>query len=150
MMRSVILAAALLALSPARADMPFNAEFGDPSDQKREWPDGPVKDFLKGLERPDNDKHPERITKDARSCCDAGDTVKTKFKVDGTGQHPDDQWFAWLDGKWTLIPPDKIVSEHAPDGQAYLFVMTMWSESDYGGKPSSHNIVCFVRPKGGL
>src|SRR5262245_10451283 len=62
MMRSVILAAALLALSPARADMPFNAEFGDPSDQKREWPDSPVKDFLKGLERPDNDKYPERIT----------------------------------------------------------------------------------------
>jgi hypothetical protein len=51
------------------------------SDQKREWPDGPIKDYLHHLQRPDNDKHPER-DKYSRTCCDAGDTVKTKFKIE--------------------------------------------------------------------
>jgi hypothetical protein len=138
MRRSIFALAALLALSPARADMPFNAEFGDPSDQKREWPDGPVKDFLKNLQRPD---------KKAQSCCDAGDVVKTKFKVEGTGQHPDDQWYAWLNEKWVRIPPDKIVPGNAPDGQAYLFVWDIVPDMEAA---SLKMIACFVRPKGGL
>ena len=146
----------LLALSPARTDMPFNVDFdyGDripawpQSKEKREWPDGPVKDFLKGLQRPDNDKHPERMHNQARSCCDAGDVVKTKFKVEGTGQRPDDQWYAWLNEKWVRIPPDKIVPDYAPDGQAYLFVLDFVSDME---APSGFKtIACFVRPKGGL
>src|SRR5262245_27696186 len=65
-MRALILLAALLTLSPARADMPFNANFSKvdfsdsdlvpawpESDRKREWPDGPIKDFLRDLQRPD-------------------------------------------------------------------------------------------------
>ena len=160
-MRALILFAALLVLSPARAGMPFNAEFGEAafsdsdlipawpeSDRKREWPDGPIKNFLRDLQRPDNDRHPER-DKHARSCCDAGDTVQTKFKVEpGHGKHPDDRWYAWLNQRWVLIPHDKIVSSHAPDGQAYLFLMDFASEIE--GRPAFKIIVCFVRPKGGL
>jgi hypothetical protein len=35
------------------------------------------------------------------------------------------------------VPPDKIVPDYAPDGQAYLFML-------------AGTIQCFVRPKGGL
>jgi hypothetical protein len=36
-----------------------------------------------------------------------------------------------------MVPPEKIVPDHAPDGQAYLFLL-------------AGTIQCFVRPKGGL
>jgi hypothetical protein len=114
---------------------------------KREWPDGPLKDYLHNLQRPDNDKHPER-DKYARSCCDAGDTVKTKFKVEsGDGRHPEDRWYAWLNEKWAPIPPDKVVPSSAPNGEAYLFMMDF--APDFDNQPMKV-IVCFVRPKGGL
>jgi hypothetical protein len=55
-------------------------------------------------------------------CCDAGDVVKTKFKVEsGGGAYPEDTWYAWLDESWTKIPAEKIVKDYAPNGQAYLF-----------------------------
>jgi hypothetical protein len=38
---------------------------------------------------------------------------------------------------WVRIPPDKIVQDHAPDGQPYLFML-------------AGTVQCFVRPKGGL
>ena len=118
------------------------------SERKPEWPDGPVKDFLRGLQRPDNDRHPEGEHY-ARSCCDAGDTVKSKFKVEpGDDKHPEDRWYAWLNKRWIAIPSDKIVPGYAPDGQAYLFVVDFASEIE--GYPEFKRIVCFVRPKGGL
>jgi hypothetical protein len=141
MMRAPAVAAiALLALSPARAGMPFNVDF-DYGELIPTWP--------QNLQRPDNDKHPERMYhKEAQSCCDAGDVVKTKFKVEGTGQHPDDQWYAWLNEKWVRIPPDRIVPGYAPDGQAYLFMLDFVSDME---APSGFKIIaCFVRPKGGL
>jgi hypothetical protein len=102
-----------------------------------EWPDGPNKAWFQGLQRPDNDKHPYRDEK-SRSCCGAGDVVKTKFKVEsGDERYPEDRWYAWLDDKWTPIPPEKIVQDHAPDGQPFLFML-------------ASTIQCFVRPKGGL
>jgi hypothetical protein len=103
---------------------------------KRQWPDGPNKEFLKNLMRPDNHKFLYR-DRHSLSCCDAGDTVKTKFKVEGDGKHPEDRWYAWLDDDWVIVPPDKIVPDYAPDGQAYLFML-------------AGTIQCFVRPKGGL
>ena len=106
--------------------------------KKREWPDGTNKEFLKNLLRPDNHKFLYR-DKHSLSCCDAGDTVKTKFKVEreGEGKHPEDRWYAWLNDDWVIVPPDKIVPDYAPDGQAYLFML-------------AETIQCFVRPKGGL
>jgi hypothetical protein len=48
-----------------------------------EWPDGPNKNWFKNLQRPDNDKNPQRQL-DTKSlfCCGIADTVKTKFKVE--------------------------------------------------------------------
>jgi hypothetical protein len=64
------------------------------------------------LQRPDNHLNRYR-DKNSQSCCDAGDTVETKFKVEpGDGPYPEGQWIA--------VPAEKIVTDHAPDGQAYL------------------------------
>ena len=46
-------------------------------------------------------------------------------------------WYAWLDDSWTRIPAEKIVKDHAPNVQPYLFML-------------AGTIQCFVRPKGGL
>ena len=82
------------------------------------WPDGPNKQWLEGLQRPDNDQHPyRRSDPKSLSCCGA--------------------WYAWLKDSWVRIPPDKIVQDHAPDGQPYLFML-------------AGTVQCFVRPKGGL
>ena len=105
----------------------------------RDWPDGPNKTYFEGLQRPDNDKHPYRA-QDLKSlfCCGVADTVKTKFKVkSGSERYPEDRWYAWLNEQWTPIPPEKIVHDHAPDGQPYLFLL-------------AGTIQCFVPPKGGL
>jgi hypothetical protein len=101
--------------------------------------DGAHKEWLKSLMRPDNHRYPER-GHDRKSlfCCGEADVVKTKFKVENTGgPYPEDQWYAWLHEAWTLIPPEKILPEYAPNGEAFLFVL-------------AGTIQCFVRPKGGL
>ena len=104
-----------------------------------EWPDGPEKEWFQNLQRPDNDAHPSR-RHDPKSlfCCGEADVVKTKFKVENAGgKYPEDTWYAWLNDSWTRIPAEKIVKDHAPNGQPYLFVL-------------AGTIQCFVRPKGGL
>jgi hypothetical protein len=101
--------------------------------------DGPHKEWLQSLKRPDNDRNPHR-QQDPKSlfCCGEADIVRTKFKVESTGgRYPDDQWYAWLNDTWILIPAEKILQEYAPDGEAYLFVL-------------AGTIQCFVRPRGGL
>ena len=101
-----------------------------------EWPDGPYKEWFQSLERPDNDRHPYRDTK-SRSCCGAADVVKTKFRVEtGDEKYPEDRWYAWVNEQWIPIPPEKIVKDHAPNGQPYLFML-------------AGTVQCFVRPKGG-
>ena len=146
--------AVLLALSPGALATDVNPDmipaWPETKPPKREWPDGPIKNYLHHLQRPDNDNHSER-DKFARSCCDAGDTVKTKFKVEPSdGRHPDDRWYAWLNDKWVPIPPDKIVPSYAPDGQAYLFMMDFAPDSEAEPTMMFKIIVCFVRPKGGV
>jgi hypothetical protein len=105
----------------------------------REWPDGPNKKWLEGLQRPDNEQHPYRkLDPKSLSCCGAGDTVQTKFRVESAGgQYPEDTWYAWLKESWVRIPPEKIVKEFSPNGQPYLFLL-------------ADTIQCFVPPKGGL
>jgi hypothetical protein len=101
--------------------------------------DGPLKEWLEGLKRPDNDRHPERHQNwKSLFCCGEADIVKTKFKVEYTGgPYPEDQWYAWLREAWAPIPPEKILPEYAPNGEAFLFVL-------------AGTIQCFVRPKGGI
>jgi len=102
-----------------------------------EWPDGPNKEWFQALQRPDNYKYPHRDQK-SLFCCGVADTVKTRFKVEsGDARYPEDRWYAWLKDEWVLIPPDKIVNDHAPDGQPYLFLL-------------AGTIQCFVPPKGGI
>jgi hypothetical protein len=102
-----------------------------------EWPDGPNKAWFENLQRPDNDKHSYRDSK-SRFCCGVADTVKTKFKVEpGDGKYPEDRWYAWIKEGWIPIPPEKIVRDHAPDGQPYLFML-------------ANTVQCFVPPKGGI
>ena len=53
--------------------------------------------------------------------------------------------------KWVRIPPEKIVPNYAPDGQAFSFMLTFHR---HDGPPImspriTHEIVCFVRPNGG-
>jgi hypothetical protein len=49
----------------------------------REWPDGPNKKWLEGLQRPDNEQNPYRkLDPNSLSGCGAGDTVQTQFKVE--------------------------------------------------------------------
>jgi hypothetical protein len=91
--------------------------------------EGPLKHWLESLMRPDASFQP---------CCGDADIVKTKFKVENTGgPYPEDRWYAWLNESWTPIPPEKILQEYSPNGEAYLFV-------------NAGFILCFVRPKGGL
>jgi hypothetical protein len=81
--------------------------------------------------------HPYR---DPRSlyCCGEADVVRTKFKVKGNGgPHPEDTWYAWLNETWVQIPPEKIVKDFSPTGEALLFML-------------AGTIQCFVPPKGGL
>ena len=103
---------------------------------KEEWPDGPNKAWFQNLQRPDNPEAPWRDAK-SRFCCGIADTVKTKFRVEaGDERYPEDRWYAWLDGAWVKVPPEKIVQDYAPDGLPYLFML-------------ANTIQCFVRPRGG-
>jgi hypothetical protein len=103
-----------------------------------EWPDGPYKEWFQNLQRPDNDRNPERkLDPKSLSCCGAADVVKTKFRVEsGDEKYPEDRWYAWINEQWIPIPPEKIVKDHAPNGQPYLFML-------------AGTVQCFVRPKGG-
>jgi hypothetical protein len=127
------------ALSAAAWAVSISLAFPTPSLAGREWPDGPNKQWLEGLERPDNHKHPERrYDPKSLSCCGAGDTVQTKFRVESAGgQYLEDVWYAWLKEEWVRIPPEKIVRDFSPSGQPYLFLL-------------ADTIQCFVPPKGGL
>jgi hypothetical protein len=104
-----------------------------------EWPDGPNKAWFQELRRPDNYLNPQRqLNRKSLFCCGIADTVRTKFKVEpGNEKYPEDHWYAWFKEEWILIPPEKIVQDYAPDGQAYLFML-------------AGTVQCFVRPKGGL
>ena len=88
--------AAILAVAIAIAFPTSVAAHGD-------WPEGPHRHWFEGLQRPDNHLHPYRDQK-SLFCCGAADVVKTRFKVENAGdRHPEDVWYAWLDGEWTRI-----------------------------------------------
>jgi hypothetical protein len=139
-MRALLALAMPLVPTTALAQDPFSGAI-DPL--PKQWPDSPLNKWFKSPERPDNYLRP--LDKDRTSCCGAGDTVDTKFKVEpGTGPHPDDVWYAWLDDAWAKIPPEKIISDFAPDGKAYLFILRFRNAYE----PYEHDEI--VRPKGGL
>ena len=127
-MRSIIIAAALMITADADAYA------------RGEWPDGPNKNWFETLRRPDVSES-QGLPHKSLFCCSEGDVIRTRFKSRPTPIRTIpirfENWYAWLDNNWTLIPHTKIVPGFAPDGRAYLFV-------------HAKSILCFVRPKGGL
>ena len=95
-------------------------------------------------ERPDNAANPSRNmagTFNSRLCCTNQDTVKVDYEmvVPQGEKYPEPEWYVWidLDGtgvKRVRVPPEKIVEDYAPTGQAYAFVL-------------GNTIQCFVRPQ---
>jgi hypothetical protein len=89
--------------------------------------------FLDTLERPDNAANPARNmagTFNSRLCCTDQDAVKVDYEmvVPQGGKYPEPEWYVWidLDGtgvKRVRVPPEKIVEDYAPTGQAYAFVL---------------------------
>ena len=72
-------------------------------------------------------------------CCDLGDSVKTRFRVDRNNS-ADQWWFLDPDDKvWKAIPPDIVLDQQSIDGEAYLF-----------RSPASKQLYCFVKPRGGM
>jgi hypothetical protein len=73
-----------------------------------------------------------------KSCCAHSDVVRTRFRVGKSDAG--DRW-EWLDnGTWREVPADIIhFDEHAPDGQATLFVL-----------PGTSQPTCFYPPDGGI
>jgi hypothetical protein len=104
---TMLAATTLTAQVAAAQPDPDNYNWPSHPPVKREWPDGPNKQFLQNLQRPDNHKNLHR-DENSRSCCDAGDTVKTKFMVESAdpelARHPEDRWYAWLKGQMGLDP----------------------------------------------
>jgi hypothetical protein len=101
--------------------------------------------FLDNLQRPDN-RPDERFDQKSKSCCTDKDAVKVEYKmvVPEGGKYPEAEWYVWIEShkpdgtpgeyKWVKVPPEKIVEEYSPSGQAYVYVF-------------GPGIQCFVRPQ---
>ena len=96
--------------------------------------------FLDNLQRPDN-RPDDRRDKKSKSCCTDKDAVKVEYKmvVPEGAKYPEPEWYAWIEDtpgeyKWVKVPPEKIVEEYSPSGQAYVYLM-------------GYTIQCFVRPQ---
>jgi hypothetical protein len=81
------------------------------------------------------------------SCCDQGDVVRTKFRVNI--KNGDDEWmYLASDGTWKVVPPDVIlwdkINDPMNDGQARLWVSPYLKEPDGTPKP-----ICFIPPRSG-
>jgi hypothetical protein len=85
-------------------------------------------------------------TKKSKSCCTDKDAVKVEYKmvVPEGAKYPEPEWYVWIEAhkpdgtpgeyKWVKVPPEKIVEEYSPSGQAYVYLI-------------AHTIQCFVRPQ---
>lgn len=121
----VVTLAALLwgwaSLAQARDD----GRWADADPARRQW--------FRGLEIPERFRIDNSIP--WKSCCDAGDVVPTRFRVDkATGA---DVWlYEAPDGTWKPVPPEIVINDkRAPDGRGYLFA-------------NDGRLVCFVPPGG--
>jgi hypothetical protein len=72
------------------------------------------------------------------SCCLGSEVVKTQFRVNKTTHG--DEWYYLRAGKWKRVPDDTIHwGQHAPNGQATLFVYFMTGAE-----------TCFYPPQEGI
>jgi hypothetical protein len=83
-----------------------------------------------------NDAARQRLNVPYKSCCDAGDHFKTRFRV---AYDNSDQWEYFTDGEWKIVPPDIVKDEDTPENQPVLFI-------------NRHTGVelCFFVPRGGI
>lgn len=121
---AVALAALLWGWSQA-ASARDDGRYADADPARRQW--------FRELEIPGSFREREGIQ--FKSCCDAGDVVPTRFRVDKASGA--DIWmYEAPGGRWEIVPPEIIIHDkRAPDGRGYLFAV--------GGR-----LVCFVPPGG--
>ena len=81
----------------------------------------------------------KRLNVGWNSCCLGSEVVKTQFRVDKTS-NGDEWYYLKEDNTWKRVPDDTIHwGQHAPDGQATLFVYFMTGEE-----------TCFYPPQEGI
>lgn len=84
-----------------------------------------------------NEATRKRLGVEYKSCCDAGDHFRTRFRV---AEDRSDQWqYLAKDGRWKVIPPDIVQEGPTPEDQPVLFI------NKYTGVE-----LCFFVPKGGI
>lgn len=84
-----------------------------------------------------NEAARKRLGVEYKSCCDAGDHFRTRFRVAADNS---DQWqYFAKDGTWKIVPPDIIQEGPTPEDQPVLFI------NKYDGRE-----LCFFVPKGGI
>jgi hypothetical protein len=83
-----------------------------------------------------NEAARQRLNVPYKSCCDAGDHFKTRFRVAADNS---DQWEYFKDGEWKVVPADIVKDEETPENQPVLFI-------------NKHTGVelCFFVPRGGI
>lgn len=58
-----------------------------------------------------------------KSCCDAGDHFRTRFRFVEDGSRYGTETYEYLkDGAWKLIPADIVQHKPTPDGRPVLFI----------------------------
>lgn len=71
-----------------------------------------------------NESARQRLQTQFKSCCDAGDHFRTRFRLLNDGSKYGAETYEYLSGlgKWTVVPPDIIKRAKTPDGKPVLFI----------------------------
>jgi hypothetical protein len=87
-----------------------------------------------------NPETASRLGVQYKSCCDAGDHYRTRFRLVNDGSKYGTETYEYMkDGKWKLVPPDIIQRKPTPDGQPVLFI------NKHDGRE-----LCFIIDKEGI
>jgi hypothetical protein len=105
---------------------PVGAQAHDPSHPHADWYNRQTM----------NEAARTRLGVTYKSCCDAGDHYRTRFRVAGDNS---DQWEYLKDGEWKIIPADIVKEDETPDDQPVLFINRHTGQE-----------LCFFVPKGGI
>lgn len=89
----------------------------------------------------------QRLAAWFKSCCDGGDTFKTRFRsVENDGSEWGKEHYQYLKGgEWLDIPPDIVHHGKTPDGQPVLFLYSYDNSPIPYGTP-----ICFIIDGAGI